>query len=190
MSKLCNIQKRFYTQLIQKNAYFAKQTGLLPMAQKATSILLVILILVVSMGLTINKHYCQNELKATAVFTTPPSCHAMSMPSTNCHFKKAKSTKSCCSKGNNLLVKSAATCSKDCCHNESEYQHLEEDLTSNYIQNPSFGNPCSWSKILLITPTKTMLSDALAAQVAYLNYKPPLLSVFQNLPVLHQSFLI
>ena len=101
------------------------------MAQKATSILLAILILAVSMGLTINKHYCQNELKATAVFTTPPSCHTM--PSTSCQLKKAKSAKSCCSKANNLLVTNTATCAKDCCHNESEYQHLEAKMAIGFL---------------------------------------------------------
>lgn len=148
------------------------------MFKKAIHILLALLILGTSMGLTINKHYCQNQLKGIAVFFQPPNCHDLQSSKTKgCkhHQKAAKPTCKHVQKGD----------TKGCCNNESEYLHLEENLISPSISQdiaPDF----EWAAILYFPFNYTYISFN-HTNVKYQHYSPPLLC--RDITLLVQSFL-
>ena len=96
------------------------------MLKKATHIILALLILGTSMGLTINKHYCQNQLKGMSIFFEPPNCHDLQASKTKGCKHHQKATKLICKH-------SQKNDAKGCCNNESEYFHLEENLVQPSI---------------------------------------------------------
>ncbi|MGB0930466.1 MAG: HYC_CC_PP family protein [Chitinophagales bacterium] len=148
------------------------------MFKKAIHIILALLIIGTSMGLTINKHYCQNQLKGIAVFFQPPNCHDLlqSQKTSGCkHHQAPKATCKHAEKGD----------SKGCCSNESEYVHLEENLISPSISQdiaPDF----EWTAILHFPFNYTFISFN-HTNVKYQHYSPPLLC--RDITLLVQSFL-
>ena len=151
------------------------------MLKKAIHIILALLILGTSMGLTINKHYCQNQLKGMSVFFEPPNCHdllqSQSKKIKGCkhHQKAAKPTCKHAKKDD----------TKGCCNNESEYFHLEENLVQPSISQditPNF----EWTAILHFNFDFSYISYN-HTNTKFQHYSPPLLC--RNITLLVQSFL-
>lgn len=82
------------------------------MAKYIANITLILLVLLSSMGITVNRHFCQQQLKGIAVLFTPKSCHDSA--ASHCQFSETTATdKSCCSKKGKQTT-------KNCCSNESQ----------------------------------------------------------------------
>lgn len=149
------------------------------MLKKAIHITLVLLILGTSMGLTINKHYCQNQLKGIAVFFQPPNCHDLiqGQKTKGCKHHQTPKTTTC--------KHSKKEDAKGCCSNESEYVHLEENLI-----NPSISQDISpnfeWTAILHFALNESYCSYN-HTNVKFQYYSPPLLC--RDITLLVQSFL-
>ncbi len=156
-------------------------------------ILLAILLVVSSAGLTVNKHFCRMQLQDIAVLVTPPSCHskaALGLP-TACSAPSAQ--KSCCSAAKiPSCHKAAATDANDeekngCCHNESEWIKTFISQVVPHISHNILPDFESLLKVLL--PIILPHLDGIAANASFvtINDPPPLLHQHSSAWV--QSFL-
>ncbi|WKN44801.1 HYC_CC_PP family protein [Tunicatimonas pelagia] len=131
---------------------------------------LALLILISSVGFSVNMHFCMGELVSVSLFGEAEPC-AMAASEPSCHASDtAKISKMDCCQDSSFSVKSEA-----------------EAATSYTVEIP---RSALTSLVLLpflpldfLLPTTSILTD-----YPYLAYKPPLLS--QDVPVLVQSLLI
>lgn len=147
----------------------------LKMVKKAGHIILSGILIIASLGLVLNKHYCHKELKAIAIFHEPESCHSQEVvPS--CH-KPAEENNSCHSSKEPV---------NKCCNNEHEYVKPVKD---NYLSTC-----CDFSHFFFVVaeiklPVSFLKETAgFTDEILYKEYRPPLID--QDIPVLIQSFLI
>ncbi len=142
---------------------------------KATlSLFFASLILVMSSGFVINKHYCAGELQAVAINHSPESCHqgAIEKAAAPCH--EEVQAEICHS-----------TPSDDCCQDESEAfktDHYTADYTQWESNVPVLIFFVPVFQILFSTNESTFSKSLLAEE------SPPRLP--QNIRVLLQSFLL
>ena len=140
------------------------------MVKKSVNIIIAVLILFVSSGVTLNLHYCKSELQKIALFTKPKSCH--------------EAIKSCCGS------KQQKACHRDdhdgnCCKNESQFVKYDQQYTVQQEANKMDTKLplVAIVAVLVLNPWSTIESNS----VDYLNYKPPLIE--KDFSVLYQSFL-
>jgi len=82
------------------------------MGYRFLNIFLAAVIFISSIGVTVNRHYCQKQLRSTALWSMPKSCHETvtlndKLPSCPFHAKKSDTEK------------------RNCCSEESEYVKTE-----------------------------------------------------------------
>ena len=127
------------------------------MLLRSVNIILALLVFISSSGLVLNKHYCMNELKNTALFFKAKSCHEES-PMANCPMHKHM----------------ASSEKKDCCNDETEYIKSEVDQIQTIADGLSlkhlFQPGIFWTPLSIDSPT------FYKQLIHYLNYKPPLLA--------------
>lgn len=136
---------------------------------RIVNIILALLVFISSSGLVLNKHYCMDELKNTAIFFKAKSCHEESMMA-NCPMHKHL----------------AGSEKKDCCNDEAEYIKSDADqiqpVADDFSFQQSFQFDLSWPPLNVDCP-------AFYKQlIHYLNYKPPLLAC--GLVTRFQAFLL
>lgn len=124
---------------------------------------LAMLLMVSSAGVTLNKHYCMGRLAEVSLFHKADNC------------------------AEKMGFEKGTPCPMDCCHDTS--QHFEVDdyqlVTFQFDLDPT---------PRFILPIRFFELDEISEQqlpvrkLKYYQYSPPLIS--QDLPVLHESFLI
>ena len=127
-----------------------------------SNILLAVVLLVTSMGVTVNKHYCMGQLKDVSVFHEAESC-----------MKTMK-------------MEMKGGCSMHCCENITEEFKVEDFNKANFTTNLA----AEYSLLAVITYVLIDfdLISLAESYTHYLNYKPPLIEL--DIPVLVQSFLL
>ncbi len=119
------------------------------------------LIVVASMGLTVNKHYCMGELRSVAIHTHAPNCFE--------------------------LVGQEGTTPMGCCEDTSDLYQVDDDREMPQQLTDLNAKWHLVATILYVVVDITGVAIAVAAP-EYLNYKPPLIA--QDVPVMVQSFLL
>lgn len=130
------------------------------MLRQIAHISLAFLLFISTMGVTVNKHFCQNELKSVALFVKAEACHS------------TKVKKPCPIHGF-MMVEEEGSKDKGCCDDETEIVKNEEDQIG-----PSLPEMPVLSEALLATlfvALQLELPQLDLQTLHYLNYKPPLL---------------
>ncbi len=153
------------------------------MAGRLLNIILALLVITSSTGFVINQHYCQGELKGTAIVVKAKTCHDRSVESeqeahmanmpANCPMHASKKSSSCEEK-------------KDCCNDETEYVKLDIDQEISSFKLPKISSPV-FIAILVFCYSLDYDGPELSP-VHYLNYKPPL--IVCDIPSSLQIFLL
>lgn len=137
-------------------------------------ILLAIFILTSSIGIKVNKHFCEKEGLKISYFTDFNDC--------TCEVPVEKH--SCCKKKQEKQEK------KDdgCCHDESEYLIFDENYTvdNQVVSIDDFANLQTAIYYSIFSP-KVSLEEEASSHV-FKEYSPPLPD--KDIPVFVQSFLI
>lgn len=144
------------------------------------SITMAFLLFITTSGLTMDMHFCGDQLKRVNVFGKAKTCAEVAILQKNCCAKK----KSCHSKSK---ITSCGTNGdhKGCCNNSAIDLDLDTDLviTSNDIfQSVDLQFLIAFSKAYLL-----LEDNSTKEMKAYLNYKPPLIE--RDILVLIQTFL-
>ncbi len=139
------------------------------------ALLMVTLMLVSSVGLNIDMHYCKGELKTFNLFGKAKNCHEIAM---NGHCKAKKSCHA-------PVQKAESDCKKDCCNNKTVYAEFDADLIPPILQTTPH-HPLSF--IIPQPIYLTSLSVDLHTFTHFQNYRPP--PLIKDIPVLIQSFLL
>lgn len=136
------------------------------LARSIASILLASLVLIASIGVTLNLHLCAGQVQSVALFTKAQPCRETQKP---CHGTEHHSKNNGCCEEKSLVVKARET--------NAEVKTLTQ-LT------PSF------NVIAVILPVLYSIIevDSSVATPRYGHYKPPLIE--RDITVLVQSFLI
>ena len=135
-----------------------------------------LLLLLSSVGIAADFHFCQGEFKNFALFTKAKSCHEIAEMQASCHKSK-----------NGSCHEAAVSCSTDeengCCDNNTELLQLDVEYSFS-----GFAIEYDLQFDQAILPSKEKLAvPALRYAAEYQNYKPPLL--IEDLTVRFQSFL-
>lgn len=131
----------------------------------------------------INKHYCQGELKNTAILVKAKTCHetASKTHKFGDHHEMPPSCPMHQSKGSGHEDEK-----KDCCNDKSEFVKLDidQEITNFELLNiklPVFSGT-------FLNADLSSLEDVETYPVHYLNYKPPL--IVCDFPISLQTFLL
>lgn len=136
---------------------------------KITAIFLTVLMLISSIGVSVDVHYCQDQIKSIAFFGKAKSCHDNKVKQTCHHSKNSNSSEK-----------------DDCCHND---KHTFENLDLD-APNPEFSNLTNF-QLNFISSFFVSLSERYNNKIVqnnYREYKPPLLQ--NNILVFQQVFRI
>jgi hypothetical protein len=143
------------------------------MGLRLLNIFLASVIFISTIGVTVNRHYCQKQLRSTGLWWIPQSCHEMAalndkLPSCPFHAIKSDAEK------------------RKCCSEESDY--VKTETTQDFI----FDDVLLKLPFFVITTPSFLLETHIAAFVKadydiYCFHPPP-----DKVPrtVLYQSFLI
>lgn len=140
---------------------------------KITAIFLTVLILISSIGGSVDVHYCQGQIKSIAFFGKAKSCHDNEIKQTCHHSKKSD-------KSNNSNKK------ENCCHND---KHTIEKSNLD-APNPEFSNLDNF-QLKFVATYFVSLSERYHNKIVlnnYREYKPPL--VESDILVFYQVFRI
>ena len=124
------------------------------------------IVLITSIGVTINLHLCAGEIQSAALFVKPEPCKSVQKP---CHGTERHSKKNGCCEEKSLIVKG-------------------KDTTAE-VKVPT-QVPVSYHLISVILPVLYSITD-LESSVStprYVHYKPP--TTGKDITVLAHSFLI
>ena len=163
------------------------------------TILLAFWFLFISCGWSVNKHYCKDKFKSLALFVMPQTCHTEggivveNDDVFDNFFLKVNKLKKCCRSADvknccSIKDKRSLSCEKqkeggNCCHNESEFVKLNENLISPVFQN--FLPDKLFVYFNIETLNYTLFNKNICSELAF--YIPP--DFIKNRPVLFQSFL-
>lgn len=131
------------------------------------AVFLASLVLIASIGVTVNLHICGGSVQSIALFVKAQPCK-MDMPK-SCHGSKAQTKRTGCCEEETILLKGKETTA---------------ELNTVTELTPSF------NLISVILPVLYSINevDSFSASPRYAHYKPPL--VERDITVLVQSFLI
>ena len=143
------------------------------MRLKILHLLLVSVIFISTIGVTVNRHYCQKQLRSTGLWWMPKSCHETvvrdsGLPSCPFHAKKTKNEK------------------RKCCSEESDYVKTETNQDFVFADF-SLSLPISDFTILSFI-VEMQVSVFVKADYDIFCFHPPPDNVSKQ--VLFQSFLI
>lgn len=139
------------------------------------------LMLISSMGLSFDMHFCQGHLQNVSMLGKAQSCHEMAKKALSSHCKKMLPT---CHQNTNS-TKSCAD--NNCCQNEKvTLESLDKPFTSPEIKDLSDVN----IKVLFALIHSYCLTDysTLKNKIEFIQFEPP--PDDKDLHVLYQSFLI
>ncbi len=124
-----------------------------------------------SAGITLDAHFCQDELKGISVFSKASNCHEKKM---SC---SSKSMKSCCASKKKIVKED-----KPCCHNESTVLLMDSDLVLSQFLDI---NTCDLDLCILRSEVDFSFTPLSRKNTRFQNYRPPPLIVerhivFQN----------
>ena len=128
------------------------------MRNRLLHITLIFLLILSSVGVVLNKHYCQDELRSVHLFAQAKSCQQLpERPSCPLHPPTDQQDEH-----------------KGCCDNTSEYHKAdtEQQQSESKSESTYFPAPIS-GPIIGIFPFPQFLRQ----RIAYLHFKPPLLSL-------------
>ncbi|GIV33746.1 MAG: hypothetical protein KatS3mg031_1281 [Chitinophagales bacterium] len=138
------------------------------MFTRIINIPLAVLILLLSAGVSIDLHYCKNELRKISLFSSAGSCH--------------DNFKSCCAS------RQQKTCHREdhddnCCKNETRFVKYDQQYTVEQVAQVGVKLPVAACGSLALFDIRDISENS----TEYLNYKPPLIP--EDIPVLLQTFL-
>jgi hypothetical protein len=143
------------------------------------SLMMAILILVSSMGFSIDVHYCQGQIKSFSLFGKAESCH-QEVKKQHC----TKHKKSCHAAPSNQ--EKLSSCKKDCCSNKTII--VESNDEARKLQSLKLSQKQVEFVSVFVQVFFLVKTDLNKNIVPHLNYIPPLLN--KDIPVLIQSFLL
>jgi hypothetical protein len=132
---------------------------------------LAVLVFVSSSGLVFSKHYCQGELKNTALFVEAAPCHGVG--------KVAKCPRHAPAQEEDGLNK------KGCCDTQTDFLKVEDAQLSTAADFLTIDTPALLAVLFFFLPFEVIAADTKTRHD--LHYKPPLLVC--DLPVSLQTFL-
>jgi hypothetical protein len=136
-----------------------------------SSILLTFTLVLNSLGLVLNEHYCQNERKSVSLFVEAGTCHEVAQAKASCPFHPAMA-----------LESTEKHASNNCCHDTSQ---LLKQVPVQQAQQHSvllFSLQAAVFPAALVLPAPPEMTQI----GEYLNYKPPLL--VRDLSICLQTF--
>jgi len=141
-----------------------------------TSFFLALLVLISSIGVNLNAHYCQGELVSYAFFNEAKSCYEIAG-----FDRPSKPVKTLPTPVNDTSVQKDNCCKDQHARFQLDQEQGQEGINLAYQQDISKALPVYNLRLSAIQkkPYTAIYFDA---------YKPPLLS--RDLSVLHQSFLL
>jgi len=147
-------------------------------AYRSIALFMAVMLLFTTSGITMDMHFCQGKLKRINLFGKAKTCEEVAACMKKCG-KKVKSChmqKVCVIDGDH----------KGCCENEAILIDYDFDSFAPIFVDDSTQD----NQLFLYTECQQVfnMTDVMLNNPAYLNYKPPL--IFQDLPVLHQVFLL
>ncbi len=134
--------------------------------QAIAPLFLSFLMLVGSVGVTVNRHFCRGELKSVAVFAEVEACHQ-------------EATEPVCPLH--------AAAKKGCCNDEHEF--VKSDIDKQLVDATDLPTPPAFTPLLLkpLTPPPAQHLRPRPTET-YLHYRPPPLLI--DVPRLYQVFRI
>lgn len=133
-------------------------------SHRITSVLLALIVLISTLSLTVEKHFCGDTLVDVAIFSQSNKC-GMKMASMD--SGKAIKSKSCCKDEVNIIEGQDDLLVKSMDDFEGLQKHFIVAFTHTYFQ---------------------LFEDVTEPEVSYQDYKPP--KIIQDIQVLHDTFLI
>lgn len=112
------------------------------------------------MGVTVNKHFCQNELKSVALFVKAKACHN-------------KKVKVPCPVHGFMMVEQEDSDDKGCCDDETEIIKNDEEQIAPTLSEEMLLSPALVATLFVALQMELPQLDQ--RTLHYLNYKPPLL---------------
>lgn len=136
------------------------------LARSIASILLASLVLIASIGVTLNLHLCAGQVQSIALFVKAQPCKDVQNP---CHGTEHHSKKNGCCEEQSIVVKGKETTAE-----------IKAATSINH----------SFNLIAVILPVLYSIidTDSAVATPRYAHYKPPLIE--RDITVFVQSFLI
>ena len=150
-------------------SYFLRIT--MKLAHQIGSLVLALVVIITTMGVTVHKHYCKGRLVETAVFVKTKHSH--------CEQKMAMKMDHCQMHDSKPIAKD------DCCSEKSEF-YLIDDLCNITELSVEFKS-LSLQAVVLYFVTD-LFSDQENILITHKKYKPPLIA--QDVHILVQSFLL
>jgi len=80
----------------------APRSDVIPFVRRLLSLSLALVLLLGSVSLTINRHFCMGELQSVALFAAAEACHQEATP--NCPLHADESQKDCCDNDHELIT--------------------------------------------------------------------------------------
>lgn len=144
---------------------------------RIVAFLLAILVLVTSVGFSVDMHFCQDDFKSFSLIGKAKNCHDVAIKKSTCkHHKATVQQEKPCEK----LDK------KDCCENRTLTLDADQD---QQLQNVDFTLSKQVEQFVtafIYAFYKDKFTEE--ADIFFANYRPPLIQ--KDIPVLIQSFLI
>ena len=134
------------------------------MSHRITSVLMALIVLVSTLSLTVEKHFCGDILVDAAIFSQSNKC-GMEMA---------------------VMDSGKAIKSKGCCKDEVNIIQGQDDLLAKSMDDLE-----GLQKQLIVAFTHTyfqLFEDITEPEVSYQDYNPP--RIIQDIQVLHETFLI
>lgn len=134
------------------------------LSHKVTSVLLALIVLLSTLSLSVEKHFCGDTLVDVAIFSHSKKC---GMEMADMDSGKALKAKSCCKDEVQIIEGQDDLLVKSMDDFEGLQIHFIVAFTHSYFQ---------------------LFEDVTEPEVPYQNYKPP--KIIQDIQVLHETFLI
>lgn len=136
---------------------------------------LVVLVLVSSMGIIVDMHYCNNELKSFSFIGKAKPCHEPSLKQCPFHNKILGNKKN-----------DSSVNKKGCCENKTKFFHSDQD---QQIQTFDYELTRPFQLFIGAYINAFFISSGIEKEIlAFTRYKPPIIQ--RDIPVLIQSFLL
>lgn len=138
-----------------------------------------LLMLITSVGLAVDMHYCGGKLKTTSFFGKARVCHQV---------KRAKTSNSEeCPIHFQSREQGCAVDKANCCQNKLLYLQLDQDQNLQ-LEGPAVSKPLLQFVAAFAQAFFNLDIKPVRQAVFYAAYRPPL--IFRDIPVLTQSFLL
>lgn len=144
------------------------------------ALILAFLMFFSSVAFSLDKHYCQGQLKSVALFVKAKNCHELAAGVSKCKHHQTRQQKA--------TTEGCEVGKKDCCQNNTLFFHLDQNKelpSSAFLINESFKN---FVGAFVFSFFNNDLLNKENTALAFRVYKPPLIP--RDIPILIQSFLL